>query len=56
MIPLAEMTDPRREPNLSVEGFIVLSKVQKCDLSSGSELPRSYAVAKLTVASVPAAF
>lgn len=30
------MTDPRREPNLNLDGFIALSKAQKCDLSSGS--------------------
>lgn len=35
MTSLAELTDPRREPNLNLEGFIVLSKVQKCDLSLG---------------------
>lgn len=29
------MTDPRREPNLNLEGFIAFSKAQKCDLSSG---------------------
>lgn len=56
MTSLAEMTDPRREPNLNLEGFIVLSKVQKCDLSSCSELPRSYVVAKLTMVSPLAPF
>lgn len=30
------MADPRREPNLNLEGFIAPSKAQKCDLSSGS--------------------
>lgn len=33
---LTEMANPRREPNLNLEGFIALSKAQKCDLSSGS--------------------
>lgn len=31
---LTEMTDPWREPNLNLEGFVAFLKVQKCDLSS----------------------
>lgn len=40
MTRLAEMTDPRGEPNLNLTGSVVLSEVQKYDLSSGSRLPR----------------